>query len=419
MSVTALYNEEYLDKYVRLTVRTGLNVRPGQKVVISSPVDCAFFARRAAREAYAAGASNVFVRWVDDECSRLKYLMAADDAFDEFPAWESLMLNSLAREGAAFMSVSASDPELLRGVDPSSPSRFRKVSSAALREYYDLAMDNSVQWSVVSIPTAAWAKKVFPEAADGDEAVRLLWNKIFDACRIDSGDPVENWAAHCRALKSRVGRLNLAQYTELHITNAAGTDLRLKMPQNHVWSGGGDISRGGNPFLPNIPTEEVFTTPRLDGADGRVVSSRPTVYDGDIIDGFSITFENGRAVSCSAEKNQALLEKLIHDLPGMDRLGEVALVPHSSPISNTGILFYNTLYDENASCHLALGRAYPDCVKGGEDMTREQQAAAGLNYSDGHHDFMFGTDDLSVVGITPDGGREVVFEKGNFAAVWE
>lgn len=409
-----LYNEANLEEYVELVIRQGVNIQPGQQLVIACSVDCAFFARKAMEAAFKAGASNVHLRWGDDICARTRFLMADDSVFDTFPAWDKLMMDSLSEEGAAFLNVSASDPEVFKGVDSGRLSRNSIATSAALKGYFEKIITGGVRWCVASVPSEAWAKKVFPQASSANEAVSLLWENIFAAVRVGDGNAVDKWRAHIDALKMRVSVLNDYHFKALHITNSAGTDLRMELPEKHLWTGGGDVAKDGLPFLPNIPTEEIFSAPRADGVNGTVVGTMPNVFRGNLIDGFSITFKDGKVVSYDAKVGKEHLKNMITDIPGMDRLGEIALVEHNSPISNTGILFYNTLYDENASCHLALGSAYPDCIEGGGAMTEQERAAGGLNVSDDHHDFMFGSADLSIVGITVSGEEVSVFKDGNF-----
>jgi len=409
-----LYNEAHLEEYIELVVRQGINIQQGQQLVIACPVDCAFFARKAMEVAFKAGASNVHMRWIDDVCSRTRYLMADDAVFDKFPAWDKLLMDSLAEEGAAFLNVSASDPEIFKGVDSGRLSRYNIAASAALKGYFEKIITGGVRWCIASVPTDAWANKVFPDAVDTDEAIALLWKNIFATTRVGDGNAVAKWQTHRETLQKRVDALNGYAFSSIHLKNSAGTDLRMELPENHRWMGGGDSAKDGIPFFPNIPTEEIFSAPNKNGVDGTVVGTMPNVFRGNLIDGFTITFKDGKVVSYDAKVGKEYLDNMINDIPGMDRLGEIALVEHDSPISNTGILFYNTLYDENASCHLALGSAYPDCIEGGGAMTEEQRSAAGINVSDNHHDFMFGSADMSIVGITASGDEVVVFKDGNF-----
>jgi len=340
--------------------------------------------------------------------------MADDSVFDVYPAWDKLLMDSNSDDGAAFLSVSASDPEAFKGVESGRLSRFNIAASAALKAYFEKILTGGVRWCVASVPSEAWAKKVFPDAKTADEAISLLWENIFVAARVGDGKATERWQAHTASLKRRVKALNDHHFTAMHFKNSAGTDMRMELPAKHLWTGGGDVAKDGLSFLPNIPTEEIFTAPKADGVNGTVAGTIPNVFRGNLIEDFTITFKDGKVVSHDARVGKEHLTNMIADIPGMDRLGEIALVEFDSPISNTGILFYNTLYDENASCHLALGSAYPDCVEGGGAMTQEERKAAGINVCDNHHDFMFGSSDMSIIGITASGEEIPVFKDGNF-----
>ena len=409
-----LYNEAHLDEYIELLIRKGINIQKGQQLVISCSVDLAYFARKAMDAAFKAGASNVHMNWTDEISSRTRFLNADDKVFDIFPVWTKSMYDTLANEGAAFLNVSASDPEIFKGVEPGRLSRFNIATSKALKDYFEKIITSGVRWCIGSVPSEAWAKKVFPGAASTDEAVSMLWKHIFTAARVGDGKAVERWQAHVDALKRRVDALNNYKFSSIILKNSAGTDLQMKLPKNHIWLGGGDKAKDGHSFLPNIPTEEIFAAPQANGVDGTVVGTMPNVFRGNLIEDFSITFKDGKVVSFDAKSGREHLENMINDIPGMDYLGEIALVEHDSPISNMQTLFYNTLYDENASCHLALGSAYPDCIKGGSAMSEDERKAAGINVSDNHQDFMFGSADMSIVGITPSGEEVTVFKNGNF-----
>ena len=409
-----LYNEAHLEEYIDLVVRQGVNIQPGQQLVIACPVDCAFFARKAMEAAFKAGASNVHMRWTDEISDRTRYLEADGTIFDTFPSWNKLMFDTLADEGAAFLNVAASDPEVFKGVDSDKLSRYNIATSSALKGYFEKIITGGVRWCIASVPTVAWATKVFPDATDTDKAISLLWENIFNASRVGNGKAVEKWRDHVAKLKERVDKLNDFHFTAIHLKNSAGTDLKMDLPKKHIWLGGGDKAKDGIDFLPNIPTEEIFAAPRADAVNGTVAGTMPNVFRGNLIDGFTITFKDGKVVSYDAKVGREHLDKMINDIPGMDRLGEIALVEHDSPISNTGILFYNTLYDENASCHLALGSAYPDCIEGGGAMSEDQRRAEGINVSDNHQDFMFGSADMSIIGITASGEEIAVFKDGNF-----
>ena len=409
-----LYNEAHLEEYIELVIRQGLNIQPGQQLLISCNVDCAFFARKAMKAAFEAGASNVRMRWIDEVCDRTRYLMADDAIFDVFPPWDKLMYDSLSEKGTAFLNVSASDPEAFKGVDSGRLSRYSIATSKALKGYFEKIITGGVRWCIASVPSEQWAKKVFPDAASTDEAVSLLWKNIFAAARVGDGNAVAKWRTHIDSLKRRVSALNDNKFSAIEFYNNAGTDLRIELPKTHIWLGGGDVAKDGFTFLPNIPTEEIFSAPKADGVNGTVVGTMPNVFRGNLIEDFSITFKDGKVVSYDAKAGKEHLENMINDIPGMDRLGEIALVEHDSPISNMGILFYNTLYDENASCHLALGSAYPDCIEGGGAMTEDQRKEAGINVCDNHQDFMFGSADMSIIGITASSDEIVVFKDGNF-----
>lgn len=407
-------DNQALKKYARLIVKTGINIQPNQTLVITSPVDCADFARLIAEVAYQEGAREVVMNWHDEVIARTRYLHAPDEIFDEFPQWRKEFYLSYAKQGAAFLSISASDPELMKDVDPSRIARAKKVSSKKLREYSERLMSNKNTWCVASIPTPAWAQKVFPDIPV-DKAVDKLWDAILKAVRADLPDPVEAWEQHKAALKQNLDKLNKMQLQWIHLRNKLGTDLKIELPSNHIWLGGSDLSTDGVEFIANMPTEEVFTSPARKGVNGRVVSSMPLNYNGNLIENFAFTFQEGEITDISAEKGYDSLKHLIDTDEGSRYLGEIALVPYNSPISNMEILFYNTLFDENASCHLAIGKAYPVCLQGSESMNKEELIEAGINDSLIHVDFMIGTEDMEIVGLTKDGQEVAIFKDGNFA----
>lgn len=409
-----MMTDNLLQKYARLLVKTGVNIQQNQTLVIFSPIECAPFTRMIAEVAYKEGARDVVVSWRDELLTKTKYLMAPEEIFDEYPEWQKEFYVSHARIGAAFISISASDPELMKDVNPERMTKAQKASSAAIKEYRDRLMANKNVWCVASIPTAAWAKKVFPGESE-EVAVEKLWEAIFSAVRVTAEDPVAAWEQHKDALKKSLSFMNSNNFKHLHLKNSAGTDLQIELPENHQWLGGSEFSPEGVEFIANMPTEEVFTLPKKTGVNGKVVSSMPLNYNGNLIDNFSLTFKDGRIVDFTAEKGYDFLRSLIDTDEGSHYLGEIALVPYDSPISNTGILFYNTLFDENASCHLAIGKAYPVCVRDSEDKSKEELDALGVNDSITHVDFMFGTADLQITGVTQDGKEVSVFEKGNFA----
>ena len=388
--------EAKFKEYAKLLVEVGVNIQKGQTLVIGSPVDCAWFARLCARAAYAAGCREVVMRWSDDELTREKYLHAEDSVFDSLPAWQAEFDNGYARQGAAFLHISARDPENLVGVDPDRIARSQRSSGEALREYRELTMSNTVPWCIGSIPIPSWARKVFPGCPDG-EAVEKLWEAIFQTVRVDgSGAAVDRWREHLAGLKGHMDRLNGLNLESLHYTNSLGTDLTIRLPEGHIWAAGSSETKSGLPFIANMPTEEVFTAPLRNGVDGVVCSSMPLVHNGVVIDKIRFQVREGKIVEASAQTGEDALKAAITLDEGASYFGEVALVPYDSPISRQKLLYYNTLFDENASCHLAFGEAYPECLQGGAEMSKEELKARGLNDSITHVDFMVGTADLSI-----------------------
>lgn len=407
-------NEAMVEKYARLVVKTGVNIQKGQTLVITSSVECAFFVRIAAQIAYQEGARDVVVNWRDELLTKIRFIHAPEEVFDEFPHWQKELYLSNALAGAAFLYISASDPELMKDVNPDRMTRSQKAGNIALKEYRERTMSNKNAWAVVSIPTGSWAKKVFPGLPE-EESVERLWEAILKTVRADAPDPVAAWEEHKKNLKRRLDYLNSAGLRFLHYKNSLGTDLEIEFPQGHIWLGGSDYTPDGREFIANMPTEEVFTLPLRTGVNGTVVSSMPLNYNGNLIENFSLTFKEGKVVEVQAGKDQELFKRILDSDEGAGYLGEVALVPYDSPISRSGILYYNTLFDENASCHLALGEAYPVCIKNGENLSRDELLRLGVNNSLIHEDFMIGTHDLEIVGVTREGREIPIFEKGNFA----
>ena len=405
---------EKLREYARLLIQVGLRVRKDQRLVISSPVECAFFARMCAEEAYATGCREVVMNWHDDAMARLKYLHADDAIFDEVALWRRHFFNDHALEGAAYLAISASDPENFKGVDTNRIIRAQQASGKALKDFDRLQMSSGFPWCIASIPIPSWAKTVFPDVS-GEQAMEQLWDAIFKAVRISGdGTAVAKWEDHLATLHKRLDTMNRLNFKTLRYTNALGTDLTVELPEGHIWEAGDDVTRSGQSFIANIPTEELFTAPLKTGVNGVVYSSMPLVHDGAIIDKFHFVVKEGKIVEAHAEKGEETLKGAISVDEGASYFGEVALVPYDSPISNQKILFYNTLFDENAACHLAFGEAYP-CLEGGKEMSKDELKAKGLNDSFTHVDFMIGTADLSIVGTTRDGREIPIFIDGNFA----
>ncbi|MFA7532771.1 MAG: aminopeptidase [Tissierellaceae bacterium] len=406
--------EERLNEYAKLTVKVGINLQKGQPLAINAPTEALEFVRLIAKNAYEAGASEVHVNWNDEVLTKLKYENSPMEVFENFPKWYVDGLEDYAKKGAGFISISAQDPELLKDIDPKKIAASNKSSSLALKEWRNYTMNDIIPWCVISIPTKSWAKRVFPDAK-GDEAVEKLWNSIFSATRMDQKDPVKAWENHMSNLKKKVEFLNEKEFDILHYTSSNGTDLKVKLPEGHIWAGGGAVDSKGVNFAPNMPTEEVFTMPLKTGVNGVVYSTKPLNYGGNLIDEFKLVFKDGKVEDFDAKVGKETLKDLLDIDEGAKYLGEVALVPYDSPISNSNIVFLNTLFDENASCHFAFGKAYPTNIKGGENMSDEELEAHGVNNSLTHVDFMVGAKDTSIVGITKAGEEIQVFKDGNWA----
>ena len=405
--------QKKLNEYAKLTVRVGINLQKGQPLVITAPVEGAEFVRLVARNAYEVGASDVHINWNDDTLTKLKYENAPIEVFEYFPKWKSDAMIDYAQRGAGFISIHAEDPELLKDIDPKKIATANKSSGIGMKEFRKYTMNDINSWCVISIPTKGWAKRVFKDV-DEDTAVEMLWERIFKATRMDQDDPVQAWKDHIKALEQKVIYLNNKSFKTLHYTASNGTDLRINLPEGHKWSGGTGTNAKGTFFVANMPTEEVYTLPHKTGVNGVVYSTKPLNYGGNLIDDFKIVFKDGKVVDFEAKVGQDILKDLLDIDEGAKYLGEVALVPHSSPISQANIVFFNTLFDENASCHLAFGKAYPTCIVGGEKMTDEELGKSGVNNSLTHEDFMIGSEDLSIIGQTLSGETIQIFKNGEW-----
>ncbi len=404
--------EEKLQRYADLIVSIGANVQPGQNVMLRAPIDGANLARLVVESAYRAGARFVDVLWEDDAITQQTYYHAADDVFDDIPAWQKEALNTAARRGDAIIGIRSSDPQLLAKADADRVSRAQRARSQALQPHMDAVTGSQVNWCLVTIPIEGWAGRVYPDEAPARQ-MQLLWDAVFKAVRADQKDPVADWQQHLEALEARRQYLTDKAYRALHY-RAPGTDLTLGLPEGHLWLGGVQPTQSGIVYVANMPTEEVFTLPHREQADGVVHSSMPLSYTGRLIEDFSLTFKDGQVTEATARRGEDSLHKLLEADEGSRRLGEVALVPHSSPISQMKTLFYNTLYDENAASHLALGRAYSFTLHGGTDMSDEEARAAGVNDSLEHVDFMVGSAEMDIDGITGSGQREAIMRGGEW-----
>ncbi len=403
-----------LDRYAELIVRFGVNVQQGQEVFIIGSIEIADLVRRVAAQAYEAGAGNVHVDWSDEYLTRLKYEKASDDVFSRFPEWETAKRNDFVARGAAFISFSAPNPDLLKGINASRIGNYQKAAGQGLSEFRRAIQSDKVSWTVVAASTKDWAIKVFPDSATEQEAVDKLWDAIFSSVRLDAADPVKAWKEHDANLHKKSDWLNEKRFAKLHY-RAPGTDLTIGLSEKHLWVAASSVNENGVPFMANMPTEEVFTVPLKTAVDGYVSSTKPLSHGGNLIDGFKLTFEQGRIVKVEAEQGEENLRQLVESDEGAHYLGEVALVPHESPISQSNVLFLNTLFDENASNHLAIGSGYAFNVEGGKKMTQEQLAEAGVNSSIVHVDLMIGSAEMDIDGVCADGTVVPVFRKGNWA----
>lgn len=406
-------HEHNLEKYAELGVKIGINVQKGQTLVITAPLHTAEFVRIVAKKAYEVGAKNVHVEWSDEDLTRIKYEMAPDEAFKEFPQWRAKGFEEMAEEGAAFLYISSMNPDLLKGIDPDRIANANRSAGIALEKFREYTSSDKVSWSILAYPSKEWAAKVFPNLSE-EEQIAKLWEAIFSATRIDLEDPIKAWEEHNKNLQGKIEYLNTKKFKKLYYKSPE-TDLTIELPENHIWLGGGGENEKGTYFFANIPTEEVFTLPLKTGVNGTVKSTKPLNYSGNLINNFSLTFENGRIVDFSAEEGYETLKRLVEMDEGSHYLGEVALVPHNSPISNLDIIFFNTLFDENASCHLALGSAYTPCIKDGTKMSKDELEQNGVNTSITHVDFMVGSSELDIDGETVDGEKLAIFRKGNWA----
>ncbi|HFR3412517.1 TPA: aminopeptidase, partial [Streptococcus suis] len=403
-----------LAKYAKLLVSTGINVQPGHTVQLTIGVEQAELARLIVKEAYAHGAKEVLVNWLDDVIARERLVNVDVELLEQVHPQRITEMNYLLERKASRLVVLSEDPGAYDGVDPEKLSRNARALSQALNPMRQASQANKISWTLGAASGLEWAKKVFPNAASDEEAVDLLWDQIFKTCRIYEEDPIKAWEEHEARLVAKAKVLNDEQFVKLHYT-APGTDLVLGMPKNHLWEAAGSVNAQGEHFIANMPTEEVFTAPDYRVADGYVTSTKPLSYNGNIIEGIKVTFKDGEIVDVTAEKGDEVMKKLVFDNAGARGLGEVALVPDKSPISQSGVTFFNTLFDENASNHLAIGQAYAFSIEGGTEMSQEELKEAGLNRSDVHVDFMIGSNKMNIDGIREDGTRVPIFRDGEWA----
>ncbi len=404
---------ENIKKYAKLIIEVGVNIQEGQYLMITSPITTADFARELTKYAYKRGAKKVYVNYVDELLSKTHYEYAKEEAFLEYPAWEVAGKEEMASKNCAFISISASNPELLKDINPKLISMYNKTANTALKKYRRYIQNGDVAWCVVSVPTVDWAKKVFPNTS-ADKAVSELWDKIFVANRIYEDDPVAAWQSHLDNIIKYKTILNEKDIKTLHFI-APNTDLHVDLPKEYIWDGGGSTNLAGTFYVANMPTEEIFTMPHKYKVNGKLSSTKPLNYAGNIIDEFTLYFEQGKIVNFEAKQGYDTLKELIQTDEGSHYLGEVAIVPYTSAVNNTNILFYNTLFDENASCHFAIGSAYPENIKGGKNMSDAELEEVGGNVSLNHVDFMVGSKYLDVVATTYSGEEFYILKDGEFA----
>lgn len=402
-----------LEKYAELVLRVGVNIQPGQVLMIESQLETVELTRKIVKQAYIAGAKYVQVNWTDEQVTRLRYEHAPDDSFTYYPEWNAKMMEQLAEGGGALLNIKVPDPTLFDGIDSWKVSASTKAAAVARQTFQRYIRNSTISWCLVKAPTPAWAASVYPELPE-KERIATMWDAIFRMNRVDHDDPVQGWREHLNVLLEKRKALTAKQYRRLHY-RAPGTDLSIELPDNYIWLGGGKENGAGIYFVANMPTEEVYTMPKRDGVNGTVTSTMPLNLNGRLVEGLSLTFENGKVTQFKADKGEQYLAALLDTDEGARYLGELALVPHDSPISNMNRTFYNTGIDENASCHLALGSAYPTNIENGTKMSKEELLASGANVSLVHTDFMIGSAELEIDGELPDGTIEPVFRQGNWA----
>ena len=412
-SAAPLSFEDKLDRLAQVAVHSGLGLASGQSLVMTATLEAVPLVRRITEHAYRAGATLVTTLLSDEEATLLRFRHGAEASFDAAPAWLYDGMAAAYRSGAARLAIAGGNPALLSKEDPEKVSRANRATSRAYRPALELITKHAINWTIVACATPAWAKTVFPDLPEA-EAVTRLWDAIFAASRVDRPDPVAAWKEHDAKLHARAALLNQKRYAALHF-RGPGTDLRVGLSDGHLWLGGGMNAANGRYCIPNMPTEEVFTTPHKDRVDGHVTSTKPLSHQGTMIEKIAVRFEGGKVVEAHAAQGEEVLQRMIDTDAGARRLGEVALVPHSSPIAASGLLFNSTLFDENAACHIALGQAYSSCLQGGDHATPAELAARGANESLIHVDWMIGSGRIDVDGITAAGSAEPVMRQGEWA----
>ncbi len=408
--------DKQMKQYAGLIIQQGINPFPGQTLVIKIPAEQYAFARLLQAEAYRAGCGRVEIDYTDMEAERINLLYAEEQKLSLVRESELLCAKERQKEKAAFLHIVSAHPGAMKGVDEAKAGRIRQFRQRILKDVREYTLKSMGQWCVAALPNNEWAKQVFPDIKDEEKALEALYQAVFHAVYLDTGkSPNAAWRKHTDTISRHCDIMNRYSFSALEFHNSSGTDLFVPLPKGHLWAGGSECAMlNGQPFDPNIPTEEIFTVPHRMKTEGTVTASRPLCVDGQMIDGFSFTFHKGKVVEWKASKGKKTLAQLLASDSGSMRLGEVALVPYDSSIRELNLLFYDTLFDENAACHLALGASYPTSLEAGEFMDEAELRKCGANVSSIHVDFMFGTEDLSVTGITADGTTVEVFRNGNF-----
>lgn len=405
--------DKLLEKYAELVVKVGVNIQPGQVLIVQSPLETVQFTRLIVSKAYEAGAKYVQVEWDDEMISRIRYEKAPDNSFEYYPKWQADMMEQLAEGGGALLHIKVPDPMLLKGVDGAKVSTAVKAAAMAREKFQGYIRTNKVSWSLIKAPTQAWANKVFADLPES-ERIDAMWEAVFLMNRVGNDGPVSAWQEHIGNLKQRQNYMNNKRYKRLHY-RAPGTDLKVELPEGHLWLGGGDHNEAGVYFVANMPTEEIYSMPHRTGVNGTVTSTLPLNLNGRLVEGIQLTFKDGKVTDYQAKSGREHLTSLLATDEGASFLGEIALVPHDSPISRLNRIFYNTGVDENASCHFALGSSYPVNIEGGTKLSKQELLAKGANVSLTHVDFMIGSAELDIDGELEDGTIEPVFRKGNWA----
>ena len=409
-------DQTYLQLYADFIVKVGVNVRPRQNFIIRCPVTMPEFAHACAKAGYEAGAKEVIVRWEDERLARIQMEQGKEEDLCALKPYQLRSYLDYAEDpdGCCTLAIHASDPEAFAGLDSGKLNRVNLARRTFLKPWQEYTMNDRIQWCVVAVPAPGWAAKVFP-GMPVDQAMEKLWQLIFEVCRVTTGDPVAAWKEHVAKTKARRDQLNAWDLDRVRLQSANGTDLTIGLAEDCTWEGASSLAENGAEFIANVPTEEVFCAPHRDRVNGIVYGTKPYAYNGQLIEGWHVTFKDGKVIEHGAEKNADLLQKLLTTDENADRIGEIAFVPASSPINQSGVLFFNTLFDENAACHIAFGAGYPTNIKGGAKLTRAQLMEKGLNDSAIHEDVMIGAPDTRIIGVRKNGEEVVIFENGEWA----